>query len=408
MKNKLRKKALILGFAALSAVGCSDDGPGTDPTPSTGQYLVAAVFDGATYFLTAENLESTGSISATGNNGLEYRNTFSHFVSNGTVGLIGLKYGQGGAHVGAGFDIGPDGRARQVGNDFEIPSGFTTAGDFGQWIVTARSGQTLADDSKGAVVNFIDMENSNRLISRSLTTTDFPGLTDREVSLIGIEDAGNGEFYTGLSGATDAPFDAVHVARIDQNLNVQQVLTDSRIGVSGGGWRSARYSQIGRASNGDVYVFGGAAGPFNNTTKKAGAIVIKNGATAFDTDYYWDIQAAADDLRFRRVYHITEDYFLLEFYNDAAAYTSNDPATTYGIAKMSTRQFNWISGFPNVTEIPDRGTGWPFNYNGKMYIGVESATESPAIYVIDPVTATATKGLTVQNATSIPGMALIQ
>lgn len=407
--DKINKKSWVIGFALLAAAGCSDDNPVTPTTPpaETGQYLVAAVFDVATYFLTVDDLEdATVTISPTGNNGLEYSNTFSHFVNNGTIGLLGLKYGQGGAHVGAGFTIGASGRAEQVGTDFEIPSGFTTAGSFGTTVITARSAQTLTDGSIGAVINSIDMANGNRLVSRSLSTGNLPGLGARQASLIGIEDAGGGSFFTSLQ-VTDAPIDSVYVAKLDQNLNILGIYGDDRIGLSGGGWRSARYSQIGTVDNGDTYVFSGAGGISATTTKKGGALVIRSGATDFDSSYYWDIETAADGYRFRRVYHVTEDYFLIEFYNEISASGTNDQATLYGIARMSTRTFSWLTGFPAKTEIVDRGTSWPFNYNGKSYVGVQTVIGSPAIYAIDPVTATATKGVTVADVTSIGGIAFI-
>lgn len=414
--NKLQyfsKTGAIIGLLWISAGACSDDPVTPDPDPEipgeSGKYLVAAVFDEATYFLTTDDLEDEDAvISATGNQGLEYNNTFSHFVNNGTIGLLGLKYGQGGTHVGAGFTIGEDGRAVQEGTDFEIPSGFTTAGSSGSYVITARSSQTLADGSLGAVVNFIDMKNNNRLISRSIHTTDFPGMEGKEVNLVGITDAGKDEFFTALH-IVDASPDSVHVAKMDQNLNIKTIYRDDRIGVSGGSYRSARYAQIGTTSDGDAYVFSGSSGSLSGeSVKSAGALLIPNGADNFDDSYYFDIQSASGGYRFRRVFPIADDYFLLEFYNEKDSYAVMDEATLYGVVRMSTKELKWISGLPDKAEIPDRGTGWPFNHEGKLYIGIESATDSPAIYTIDPVTATAKKGVRVKDATSIPGIAFIQ
>lgn len=410
----------IMAMALIVAAACSDDDPIVpDPKPDgppdgenpeeTGQYLVAAVFDNATYFLTTDDLEDRDAvISASGNVGLEYNNTFSHYVNNGTIGLLCLKYGQGGTHVGAGFTIGDDGRAVQEGTDFEIPSGFTTAGSFGPYVVTARSGQTLEDESTGAVLNFIDMENNNRLVSRSLSSKAFPGMGGRDVNLVGITDAGDGEFFTGLH-VVGASTDSVYVAKLDESLNIKKIYSDDRISISGGSYRSARYAQIGTAANGDVYVFSGSSGSLSGeSTRPAGALLIKKGEDHFDPSYYFDIQNAADGYRFRRVYHMAEDYFLLEFYNETDAFALMNEATLYGIVRMTTKELKWISGFPDKSEIPDRGTGWPFSHAGKMYIGVESATDQPAVYSIDPSTATAKKGISVKDATSIPGIAFIK
>lgn len=412
--KKTNKKLWILGLVLLAAVGCSDkdtvvtpepepEVPTEEETPTeeTGTYLVATVFNGVTYLLTAEDLEdATVSITPTGNNGLEYSNTFTHYVNNGTVGLLGLKYGQGGTHVGMGFSIA-NGRAVTVGTEFEIPAGFTTAGSVGELVITARSAQTLTDGSTGAVFNFIDMANNNSLESRTINTGAFPDLDGRQVSFIGITDAGNNQFFTGLD-VTNGSVDSVYVAKLDLNLNVLQVYTDDRLSRSGGQYRSARYSQIGNDEDGNTYVFSGAYSA--ETTKKAGALVIRPGATDFDASYYFDIEAKSSGYRFRKVWHIEDDYFLLEFYNDIA---TGGVATQFAVVKMSTQDFKWVSGLPSKEEIPDLGMKWPFSRNGKMYLGVTTAVGSPAIWVLDPATATATKGITVADVESIEGLGFI-
>lgn len=402
MKKNLIKTSWVAALFIVAAVGCSKDPSPDTPPVESGKYLVAGVFDGATYFMTADDIEDPSqTVTPVGNNGFEVTGTFTHYVNNGTIGLLALRYGQGGTHVGAGFSIGSDGRAERVGTEFEIPAGFTTAGSFGNYVITARSGQTLTDGSKGAVVNFIDMANNNRLESKSMSTTDFPDLDGREVSLLGIADADNGEFFVGLE-VTDGSPDSVYVAKLNSNLDVVQVYKDGRLSRSGGQFRSARYSQIGNDHEGNTYVFSGAAGEV--TTKTAGALVIRRGADDFDPSYHFDIEAKSDGYRFRKVWEILEDYFLLEFYNDKGGSTAGE-AAQYAVVKMSTQEFNWVSDLPAKETITN--AGWPFIHNGKVYFGITTATDLPAVYSIDPVTGTGRKGITVGGVTSIPGLAFI-
>lgn len=401
---KYFNKSWIFGLAVLAITSCEKDDTNTTTTEPVveGDYLVAAVFNSATYFLTADDLEANDTITPVGNNGLEYSNTFTHYVVNGTQGLLALKYGQGGTHVGAGFSIGANGRAVQVGTDFEVPSGFSTAGSVGNYVITARSGQTLTDGSTGVVVNFIDMANNNSLQSKSKATGDFPEMSGRQVSLIGIAAAGNNQFFTGLDVTGGSP-DSVYVAKMDQSLNVIQMYTDDRLSRSGGQWRSARYAQIGTADNGDTYVFSGSYAAA--TTKPAGALLIKNGAADFDASYYFNIEEKASGYRFKRVWHVKEDYFLIEFYNTPGAPASTAVSTKYGIVKMSTKDFKWVTGIPNENNIT--GIGWPFVYNSKVYIGITTATDAATVYHIDPATAVGKKGLVVTDVESVEGLAFI-
>ncbi len=55
--------------------------------------------------------------------------------------------------------------------------------------------------------------------------------------------------------------------------------------------------------------------------------------------------------------------------------------------------------FPGENEITS--TGLPMSYQGKLYFPVTTETEYPTIYIIDPVTFSASKGIKVTYAGSI-------
>ncbi len=117
-------------------------------------------------------------------------------------------------------------------------------------------------------------------------------------------------FFTSLHFHEATGIDDVAVAKINaKTLKTEAVYTDSRLSISSGFYRSARYSQIGVASNGDIYVFSGN----NFGTKKAGALMIKKGATSFDKSYFWDLEAASDGYRLGKVWPLVEDIFMIEF-----------------------------------------------------------------------------------------------
>src|SRR5690606_33357937 len=150
---------------------------------------------------------------------------------------------------------------------------------------------------------------------------------------------------------------------------------------------------------GDVYVFSGN----NPGTKNAGALVIRKGAADFDSDYHWDIETASGGYRFRKVWYINDDRFLLEFYNEKseASASPSSVASQYAVLDMSEKKFTWVSGLPGKADIPDLGMKWPYVFQGKVYMGVTSTSEAPRFYVLDPATGVAKKGLLVKNAESI-------
>lgn len=243
------------------------------------------------------------------------------------------------------------------------------------------------------------------MTQKTIVTENFTG-NGQLATFSGIVDLGNGEFLTGLvvsepkdasqggggsTGEVTHP-DSVWVAALDADLNVKRIYRDDRISYASGRFKSQYYSQIAKASDGTVYVFSGSYD--GNTTKPAGALRIKKDAADFDATYYFNIEAESGGYRFRKVWHITEDYFLLEVYNDLE-YGSSTPATQYAVVKMEDQTFKWVTqGFPAKDDIT--ATGLPFADNGKIYFPVTTASAQPTVYVIDPASATAKAGLVVE------------
>ena len=390
---------LVLSAAVLSC-GKDDDNtvnPGED-NGRKDKYFIAAVQGEGTYMLTVDDLEKDTTISTIGN-GIEKPVSYTHYAYNGTTAVMAINYQQGNPAVGAIFQLNAQSTLQESGNGFELTDGFSTLGAFGDYILTSRSGRTLSSGQTGAALYFIDLANNNNITEKYLVTENLAG-NGLTAELLGIVDAGNGEFLTGLNLTNGSP-DSVYVARLDADLNVKNIYKDNRISFSGGQWKSARYSQIANDGDGNTYVFSGRASA--TTTKSAGALLIKKGESNFDASYYFDIQAQSG-VRFRKVWAITEDYFLLELYNSEAGFSAQSTAATqYGIARMSTKEFKFISGIPDKDVISN--TGWPFTTDGKAYLPITTASAQPAVYVIDPVTATAKKGVTVNGAASIGGLA---
>jgi len=405
MKNTFRNKSWVIALALLAAVGCSKDkdvtslDAGGDGNKQTAKYFISAVVDGATYAMAVKDLEKDTTITTA--QAIENRLTFTHYAYNGTTAALALNYQQGNPSPGIIFQLDASGALKKQ-DEFVLQNSFNTIGAADKYLITAGNGKTLtgSNDGKiGSIFYFIDLANNNNILEKAIVTEKL--INNNRADFVGIVDAGNKEFLTGLM-VTDGSPDSVYVAKLDDNLNVKKIYRDGRLSYSAGQMKSARYAQIGNDASGNTYVFSGAYSA--TTTKKAGALLIKKGEDNFDSSYHFDIETATGGYRFRKVWHITEDYFLLELYNETGAPGSSAAATQYGIAKMSTKQFTWVSSaFPDKSTIDS--AGWPFTADGKAYIPVTTSGGQPTVYVVDPKTAVAKKGISVSGVTSIAGLA---
>lgn len=415
MKTRRILTNAVLATTIMSmSVACSknDDGGGGDSNSANDKFFISAVTGEANYLLSTEDV-STGSLTTTGA-GVELARSYT-WLFHGTDRAMGLIYQQGNPAPGIAYKLDQQGNLVQSGGEFEVPNGYTTYGPFKSYIVTAATGR--ATDTTLAVFNFYDVLNNNAVTVKTVQAHRYAG-TDEKAVFSGIEDMGDGTFMTGVVlsdrvttstagiGTVDFP-DSCYAARLDENLNLINFYRDGRLSFSAGRYRSAVYSQIGKDDNNNVYVFSGSYD--SKTTKKAGAIRINAGDTKFDPDYYFDIETAAGGHKFKRVWHITGSYFMLEFYNHQAEITNTLQASTaYGIVNAQNKTFNWLStstGMPDSSTI--QSTGLPMAYNGKIYIPLTVKDKLPAVYIIDPAALTAKRGLEVQ-ADNISGIGFLK
>ena len=405
--KKLLFYGLISGMA-LTVVSC-DKNNDNNRQQGTGSFFLSLKGESTVYLMLAEDL-SSGELSINNNNKSLDKTGYTWIFNDNPSVAIGLIYQKGDPGICLGYRLSSAGTLEEIGQ-FDITSRYTSYGFFGNYALTSVGGQTPAHDktrSDYVTFNYIDMRDMVRT-DKSIATRNITG-NGEQATFAGIVDMGNGEFLTGLvvsqprdpnatggssSGAITHP-DSVWVAAFDANLNLKRIYRDNRISYSAGRYRSQYYSQIAKADDGAAYVFSGSYE--TGATRPCGALRINKNATAFDPDYYFNIEEKTDGYRFRKVWHVTGNYFLLEMYNDkvVAAATA---ATQYGIADMSAQRFKWVTGIPAKAQIT--ATGLPMAYGGKMYFPITEAGADPAIYIIDPATAAATKGVSVSGATEI-------
>jgi hypothetical protein len=406
----------LISGAILLLAACDKDDNNSNLSSRSSDFLLSLSGETTEYLMQADDL-SGGTLSIAGNNKTLEMSGYTWIFNNDPAIAIGLIYQQGDPGIGLGYRLSPDGTLQEVGQ-FQITSRFTSYGFFDKYALTSVGGQTPAgtNESDGVTFNLINIKEGLSLEERTIRTQNITGNGD-QATLSGIVDMSNGEFLTGLvvsqprdpnatggasSGVITYP-DSVWVAAYDANLNLKRIYRDNRISYSSGRMRSQYYSQIGKADDGTVYVFSGSYE--STTTLPCGALRINKNATTFDVSYHFNIEAQTGGYRFRKVWHVTGNYFLLEMYNDKTVSTTG-AATQYGIVNMSEKVFAWVTGIPAAAQIT--GTGLPMAYDGKMYFPITATGTDPAIYIIDPVTASAVKGLSVNGATGINAIGKIR
>lgn len=212
--------------------------------------------------------------------------------------------------------------------------------------------------------------------------------------------------------------DSAVVAFVDNDLNVRSVVYDSRIGGAYGAWRSVRYPVSGVTDSGDFYYFCG----LSTNDGHVGALRIRSEATAFDSNYMFNILTASGGYRFRAAYYITGTRFLLDFFADAStgagtsasaeaksatvaqrpggggssggSSTAQATSGRYAVVDVEAQTLTWVSGLPTATDGTIR---WGDNANGFFYLPFYPATGSslkPAIYKVDASTGQATTFMT--------------
>lgn len=450
--------ALIL---AAMATACSDDDPVVPNTPPVSEeveepaavesfVLATSVQDGdktANLLLTSASLQE-GSVSPV-NNGL-VNDGATEWVFYADKYLYALTYNQGNAGTTRSYLLGSDEQMQARSTEYKI-SRFSTFGKFGNYILTASTGDGLADfaDAEGNLpqmflLTWLDVESESATASDSnnkelYMAEDFLG-NGEYAMLAGFEETG-GRLYSGIVGMGLSPYgsaieggkyilpgnedlvkaesggtgsgaykkgelqgtqypDECWVAIFsDEKLSNPVLLHTDKISYPCGRYRSQYYQCVWADDNGDVYVFSPSYAKTltdarQQTQLDAGVVRIKAGSNEFDPDYYYNLEAQSGGKSFLRCWPAGGSYFLLRMYDrpfTETGYVANQLAIFDG----QSGQLTFVTGLPASDTITDFGK-MPYVENGYIYMPVMTSEGYPAIYQINPATATAVKGLTAE------------
>lgn len=455
-------KMVTAAMIAVSLAACSENDDvvenGTPDVPgvTTGAeafVLATSVTDGdktANVLLTSQKLGG-GSVSPI-NNGL-VNDGATEWVFYGDKYLYALTYNQGNAGTTRSYVLNSDGQMKARSAEYKVTR-FTSFGKYGEYILSASTGDGLAEyaDANGNLpkmflLTYLDVENETATQSDSKNTANFMSenlFGNGEYAMLSGFLESNGKLYSAAIGMGLSPYgsaieggkyilpgnedlvkqesggtgsgayvkgelqgtqypDECWVAIFDnEKLDGRKLIRTDKISYACGRYRSQYYQSVWAADNGDIYVFSPSYAKTltdarQQTRLDAGVVRIKAGATDFDPNYYYSIEAQSNGKSFLRCWHAGGNCFLLRMY-DRPFSKKGYVATELAIFNGDSGKLTFVSGLPATDKITDFGK-MPYVEGGYIYMPVMTSDSYPAIYKIDPATATATKVLSVEVTT---------
>lgn len=459
----MKKNFFLAGLFATAMTGlaltsCTDtEVPGGGNNNETkGDFVVAASVTASgnttNVLLTSKTLDE-GSVS-TVNNGL-VNDGASQWVFYKDQYLYGLTYNQGNAGTTRSYIMNSANEVQARSGEFAVKR-FTTYGIYDKYIITVSTGDgptEYADDKqylpKMFLLSYLDVEaetfKTNDTKVKAYMSENFLG-NGEFVTLAGIlehnkkiysaavpmglsqygaavdggkyilpgnetlvktEDGGSNSstYKKGELQWTQYPNECWVAIFDDAAMTTKKLIKTDKISYACGRFKSQYYQTIWEADNGDIYVFSPSYAKTmsdvrQRTTLPAGVVRIPDGQEDFDS-YYCDLEEQSGGKSFLRCWHIADDYFLLLMYDRPLTETGFE-AKELAVFKAGSKKLTYVTGLPSADLISGFGNT-PYTENGYAYMAVTTTDGHPAVYKIDPSSATATKGVTVE-ATQITGI----
>ena len=459
----MKKNFFLAGLFATAMTGlaltsCTDtEVPGGGNNNETkGDFVVAASVTASgnttNVLLTSKTLDE-GSVS-TVNNGL-VNDGASQWVFYKDQYLYGLTYNQGNAGTTRSYIMNSANEVQARSGEFAVKR-FTTYGIYDKYIITASTGDgptEYADDKqylpKMFLLSYLDvaaetfktndtkvkaymsenflgngefvtlagiLEHNKKIYSAAVPMglSQYGAAVDGgkyilpgNETLVKTEDGGSNSsaYKKGELQWTQYPNECWVAIFDDAAMTTKKLIKTDKISYACGRFKSQYYQTIWEADNGDIYVFSPSYAKTmsdvrQRTTLPAGVVRIPDGQEDFD-NYYCDLEEQSGGKSFLRCWHIADDYFLLLMYDRPLTETGVE-AKELAVFKAGSKKLTYVTGLPSADLISGFGNT-PYTENGYAYMAVTTTDGHPAVYKIDPSSATATKGVTVE-ATQITGI----
>lgn len=452
MRTKIFIKLFIAVVALVAAVACETNIPTERPyDPSVERpYVIASE---GTFSNSTTNALLSASTLDEGVIGMEHglvNDGASYWVFWGDKYLYGLTYNQGNAGTTRSYVMNDDYSLSARSAEYAVRR-FTTVGIYDKYIMTTSTGDgptEWADENgflpKSILVSLLDVEaetyTTNNTLEEHYLAENFLG-NGEFVTLAGIEQvgdriysaavpmglsqygvkadggkwiregyadlvkteaggSGSGAYKAGELQWTQYPDECWIAIFTDQTLATRTLIKSDKISYAAGRNKSQYYQMVWGTESGDVYVFSPSyaktmSDERQRTTLPAGVVRIKAGEMEFDDSYYVNLEELSGGLSFQRTWYIGDMKFLMLMYDSVLEPGKSMVANKIAIFDAENSTLSEVTGLPAATSITGFGNA-PFVEGGKVYIAVTVSDGYPSIYVIDPKTAVAECGITVQ------------
>ena len=188
-------------------------------------------------------------------------------------------------------------------------------------------------------------------------------------------------------------------------FTLEKIITDNRTSPIG---TNGHTTGIIKTENNDIYSFSSSAlsAGYTAASKPSGILKIKNNATEFDVDYFFDVENAPNGGKIFWMDYLGNGKAIARIIIDDSvkddhweAYTKLDVVKLV-IIDLDAKTVTDVQGVPNPHG--QRYTSPVFKENNKAFISVSNDQET-RIYIVDSNTASATKGAKV-NGKSLKGI----
>lgn len=452
MRTKIFIKLFIAVVALVAAVACETNIPTERPyDPSVERpYVIASE---GTFSNSTTNALLSASTLDEGVIGMEHglvNDGASYWVFWGDKYLYGLTYNQGNAGTTRSYVMNDDYSLSARSAEYAVRR-FTTVGIYDKYIMTTSTGDgptEWADENgylpKSILVSLLNVEDetytTNNTLEEHYLAENFLG-NGEFVTLAGIEQvgdriysaavpmglsqygvkvdggkwiregyadlvkteaggSGSGSYKAGELQWTQYPDECWIAIFTDQTLATRTLIKSDKISYAAGRYNSQYYQMVWGTESGDVYVFSPSyaktmSDERQRTTLPAGVVRIKAGEMEFDDSYYVNLEELTGGLSFQRTWYIGDMKFLMLMYDSVLEPGKKMVANKIAIFDAENSTLSEVTGLPAATSITGFGNA-PFVEGGKVYIAVTVSDGYPSIYVIDPKTAVAECGITVQ------------
>lgn len=398
MKNCFRNSIILAAMAVGVLTACEDDLAAEQETPNAPYILSLGVTSNGntTYYVVSTDNLMEGTINAVGK-GIEQNGYHDYQQGSNSIFCIG---GLGLTNATA-VVRGADGLLKEQGEfvfDNSL-SGFCQVDDR-----TMVGLELPVNKESGSQLTFytVDVQSAAILDKNTSTTVDPIDRLDWP-SVTGMMYSGGNLYvtYTPMNSLTfeTAYTDTCFVAVYSYpDMKFVELMKDTRMG-PGGSWGA--YNGLMKDEQDNLYVMSNSAlsNGYSQSTKHAGFLRIKKGATTFDADYFFDFEAATGGLKPAHVAYVGNGLVFAEV-STLNPQTANDrwgdKSLKCCIIDLVNQTVTDIDGIP----VHNGNGGRRFAYlheGGYVYLPV-STPDGVYIYRTDIATARAERGARVSTS----------